>query len=39
MVVAGDLVGQRQRRRIEDPGIRAEEPQQASRLLDAQPGV
>lgn len=38
MVVAGMLVGQRQGRWIEDARLAAEEPEQARRFLDTQPG-
>ncbi len=38
MVVAGMLVGQRQRRWIEDACLAPEEPEQARRFLDTQPG-
>ena len=39
MIVAGHLIGQRQRRGIEDAGFTTEESQQAGRLLDAQPRI
>jgi len=39
MIVAGDLIGQRQRGGIEDARFAAEELQQAGRFLDAEAGI